>query len=119
MLTVEPATLEWVLARFNKPLKGFDKTVELWKVKHDGVPIMVVGVVRKDLVGWAEVWVILTDAIAYHKSALRAARRMVGELRNRYAGLIAYTAPGRDERFAKFFGFKELGRVGDFVRFEL
>lgn len=119
MLTVEPTTLEWALARFNKPLKGFDRTVELWKVKHDGVPIMVVGVVRKDLIGWAEIWVILTEAIAYHKQALRPVRRMIGELRGRYAGLIAYTTVGRDERFAKFFGFKELGRVDGFVRFEL
>jgi hypothetical protein len=120
MLTVEQTTVEWVASRFKAPKADLDKTVEVWKVKDDGVPVIIVGVKRKDLIGWAEIWVILTEGLEYHWwSTLREARALVRMAKDRYAGLIAHTKPGPDERFARFFGFKEIQRNADVIRFEL
>lgn len=120
MMTIEQTTREWTESRFKAPKADLDQTIEIWKVKDDGVPVFIVGVKRKDLVGWAEIWVILTEGLEYHWwSALRQGRKMISEARLRHPGLVAHTRPGPDERFARFFGFKEVARGDDWIRFTL
>jgi hypothetical protein len=121
MINVEPTTAEWVAERFaNAPKADLERSVEIWKIKDEGGPVMIVGVIRRDLIGWAEIWVILTEGLEYHWwSSLRQCKRMINMTRGRYAGLIAHAKPGPDERFAKFFGFKEVARTDEYVRFVL
>lgn len=120
MISVEQTTIEWVAKRFTAPKVALDKTIEVWKIKDDGVPVIVVGIMRHSLIGYAEMWAILTEGLEYHWwSTLRHMRPIIEQGRERYSGLIARTKPGPDERFAKFFGFKEIGRDGEYVRFEL
>lgn len=120
-LTVEPATVGWVKAHFpDSPKYALEKTVEVWKVKHDGVPVLVVGVIRHQLVGYSEMWVIVTEGFKWHFwPTLRSAKRLAAMAKEHYSGLAARTKPGADERFAEFFGFKRSGVEGDLVRWEL
>lgn len=120
MITIERTTVEWVEGHFKAPKVALDKTVEVWKIKDDGVPVIVVGIMRHNLIGYAEMWAILTEGLEYHWwSTLRQGRTIAKMAKERYAGLVARTKPGPDERFARFFGFKEIGRDGEHVRFEL
>lgn len=122
MISVEPATVEWVEERFKfAPKADLLRSIEMWKVKDDGVPVLVLGVIRKDMIGWAEIWVILTEGLEYHWwSSLRGMRKLMALVKVKYPGLIAHTAPnGPDERFARFFGFKEVARTDKYVRFVL
>lgn len=122
MINIEQTDANWVASRFKTaPKADLDHAVEIWKIKDDGIPVFIIGVMRKDMIGWAEIWVILTEALEYHWwSSLRQCRRLTKDLKERYPGLIAHTRPdGAEERFAKFFGFREVMRTKDFVRFIL
>lgn len=121
MISIEKTTVDWVVERFpNTPKIALNKTVEVWKIKDDGVPVIVVGIMRHNLIGYAEMWAILTEGLEYHWwSTLRQGRALVAAARERYAGLVARTKLGPDERFAKFFGFRETSRTDELVSFEL
>lgn len=119
MMSVERVTPAWVKERF-----AIDKPIEesryVWAIRDGDEIIVVAGVVQPSLLGWAELWIVLTGS---WRKVVRARRALMDEVRARFPKVSAHTRPGRDARFAEFCGFARAGTrdwEGEtLVRFEL
>jgi hypothetical protein len=118
-IQVEPTTVEWVHANFETD-KAIDTSVGVWRVVDGGTVVFVIGVLRPSLLGWAELWLVMGHAT---RRVLRARRQLTDLLRTHFPCTSVHARGAVNERFARFFGFKQIGpQVIDgetWMRFEL
>ena len=105
MLSVVRTNAEWVHEHCDVA-KEIDASREIWKVKDDDEVALVVGFLVPSLIGYADMWIIPRRITP---SVLRARTGLMELARSHFPLISAHVEGTRNERFARFFGFRPEG----------
>jgi hypothetical protein len=104
-LSLVRTTAEWVHAHC-EVAKEIDASREIWKVMDGDQVALVAGFLVPSLIGWADMWII---PLRITPRILRARHGLMELARSHWPLISAHVEGVRNEKFARFFGFRPQG----------
>ncbi len=115
MITIEKMTKDRAKALTKIDHEVIDASMEIWGVWDGGTFAAAGGILKDSLLGTGKVWLEVNEL---GWPVRRAVKSIMMEARKRFGPMIALVAPGRDERFAYFCGFRKVDMQDEMVRVE-